>query len=91
MGKIHIDRNGRSTMILDPSHTGSKTANDAMDYMEQITLERHLLTRTQCQQAFIRVSQNATPKGCYRAGPDDEAIRAAKSGKEASPRHLPSG
>ena len=28
---------------------------------------------------------NATPKGCYRAIPDDEAIRAAKSGGYVSP------
>lgn len=72
-------------VILDLSHTGSKTANDAMDYMEKNHAGTPFIYSHSVPAGLYKSEPEATPKGCYRAIPDDEAIRAAKSGGYVSP------
>ena len=84
-GKQVIDELVRYGIILDLSHTGSKTANDAMEYMEQNYPGVPFVYTHSVPAGLYKNEPNATPKGCYRAIPDDEAIRAAKSGGYVSP------
>jgi len=84
-GKSVIDEMVRFGILLDLSHTGSKTANDAMDYMDA-TYPGVPYVYTHSVPAGLYVNEpGATPRGCYRAIPDDEAQRAAKSGGYVSP------
>lgn len=84
-GKKVIDELVRFGILLDLSHTGSKTANDAMDYMEQNYPGVPFVYTHSVPAGLYKSAPEATPKGCYRAIPDDEAIRAAKSGGYVSP------
>ncbi len=84
-GKSVIDEMVRFGILLDLSHTGSKTANDAMDYMDE-TYPGVPYVYTHSVPAGLYANEpNATLRGCYRAIPDDEALRAAKSGGYISP------
>ena len=84
-GKSVIDSMVQYDVILDLSHTGSKTANDAMDYMETNYPGTPFVYTHSVPAGLYKSESNATPKGCYRAIPDDEAIRAAKSGGYIAP------
>jgi membrane dipeptidase len=84
-GKSVIDEMVRFGILLDLSHTGSKTANDAMDYMEENYPGVPFVYTHSVPAGLYKNAPNATPKGCYRAIPDDEALRAAKSGGYVSP------
>ncbi|WP_104028204.1 dipeptidase [Vibrio jasicida] len=84
-GQSVIDEMVKYRVILDLSHTGSKTANDAMDYMEKNHAETPFIYSHSVPAGLYKSEPDATPKGCYRAIPDDEAIRAAKSGGYVSP------
>lgn len=84
-GQSVIDEMVKYRVILDLSHTGSKTANDAMDYMEKNHAGTPFIYSHSVPAGLYKSEPNATPKGCYRAIPDDEAIRAAKSGGYVSP------
>lgn len=84
-GRSVIDELVRFGILLDLSHTGSKTANDAMAYMEE-TYPGVPFVYTHSVPAGLCIDEpNATPQGCYRAIPDDEALRAARSGGYVSP------
>ncbi len=84
-GKSVIDEMVRFGILLDLSHTGSKTANDAMDYMDENYPGVPYVYTHSVPAGLYANGPNATPKGCYRAIPDDEALRAAKSGGYISP------
>ncbi|WP_425045220.1 membrane dipeptidase [Primorskyibacter sp. S87] len=84
-GKSVIDEMVRFGIILDLSHTGSKTANDAMDYMEENYPGVPFVYTHSIPSGLYKNAPEATPKGCYRNIPDDEAIRAANSGGYISP------
>ncbi|WP_198419139.1 membrane dipeptidase [Motilimonas pumila] len=84
-GKTVIDGLVKYDILLDLSHTGSKTANDAMDYMEKNYPGVPFIYSHSVPAGLYKTASNATPKGCYRAIPDNEAIRAAKSGGYVAP------
>ncbi len=84
-GRAVIDELVRFGILLDLSHTGSRTANDAMDYMDENYPGVPYVYTHSVPAGLYKDDPNATPKGCYRAIPDDEAIRAAKSGGYVSP------
>ena len=74
-GRAVIDELVRYGILLDLSHTGKKTAMDAMDYMdEEATRAFRMCLRTlDPGRASTRASPNATPRGCYRNISDEEA------------------
>ena len=84
-GEAVIDEMVRYGILLDLSHTGSKTANDAMDYMEKKYPGIPFVYTHSVPAGLYKDEPDATPRGCYRTIPDDEAIRAAKSGGYISP------
>lgn len=84
-GKSVIDELVHFGILLDLSHTGSTTANDAMDYMEENYPGVPFVYTHSVPAGLYKNEPGATPKGCYRTIPDDEAIRAAKSGGYVSP------
>lgn len=84
-GRSVIDEMMKYGIILDLSHTGSKTANDAMDYMEENYPGIPFVYTHSVPAGLYKSELKATPRGCYRAIPDDEALRAAKSGGYVSP------
>jgi membrane dipeptidase len=84
-GEAVIDQLVRYGVLLDLSHTGSKTANDAMDYMEENYPGVPFVYTHSVPAGLYKNEPGATSRGCYRAIPDDEAIRAAKSGGYVAP------
>ncbi len=84
-GESVIDSMVEYQVILDLSHTGSKTANDAMDYIEEKYPGTPFVYTHSVPAGLYKSEPDATPQGCYRAIPDDEAIRAAKSGGYVAP------
>lgn len=84
-GKSVIDEMVRFGILLDLSLTGSKTANDAMEYMEQTYPSVPFVYTHSVPAGLYLQEPGATQRGCYRAIPDDEALRAAKSGGYVSP------
>lgn len=84
-GKNVIDELVRFGILLDLSHTGSKTANQAMGYMEKTYPGVPFVYTHSVPAGLYKNEPNRTKRGCYRAIPDDEAIRAAKSGGYVSP------
>ncbi len=84
-GKSVIDEMVRFGILLDLSHTGSKTANDSMDYMDENYPGVPYVYTHSVPAGLYTSEPGATPRGCYRAIPDDEALRAAKSGGYISP------
>ncbi|MDW3224674.1 MAG: membrane dipeptidase [Paracoccaceae bacterium] len=84
-GKSVIDEMVRFGIILDLSHTGSKSANDAMDYMDENYPGVPYVFTHSVPAGLYKDEPGATPQGCYRNIPDDEALRAAKSGGYIAP------
>lgn len=79
-GKSVIDEMVKYGIILDLSHTGAKTANDAMDYMDEKYPGIPYVFTHSIPAGLYKDGPNATPRGCYRNISDAEALRAAKSG-----------
>lgn len=84
-GKEVIDEMVRFGILLDLSHTGSKTANDSMDYMDETYPGVPYVYTHSVPAGLYKSEPNRTARGCYRAIPDDEALRAAKSGGYVAP------
>ena len=84
-GRAVIDEMVRYGVILDLSHTGNTTANDAMEYMEKTYPGVPFVYTHSLPSGLYKNEKNATPKGCYRNITDEEAVRAAKSGGYVSP------
>ncbi|MEM9369987.1 MAG: membrane dipeptidase [Pseudomonadota bacterium] len=79
-GNEVIDELVRFGILLDLSHTGSKTANAAMDYMDETYTGVPYVYTHSVPAGLYKNEPDATPRGCYRAIPDDEALWAARSG-----------
>ena len=84
-GRAVIDEMVKYGIILDLSHTGSKTANDAMDYMEENYPGVPFIYSHSLPAGLYKDEPNASPRGCYRNITDEEAVRAAKSGGWVAP------
>lgn len=84
-GKSVIDEMVRFGILLDLSHTGVNTANDAMDYMEENHLGVPYIYSHSLPIGLYKDTPEASPQGCYRNITDEEAIRAAKAGGYVAP------
>lgn len=84
-GRAVIDEMVRHGMMLDLSHTGAKTAADAMDHMEENYPGIPFAFTHSLPAGLYKDEPNATARGCYRNISDEEALRAAKSGGFVSP------
>ena len=84
-GLAVIDEMVRYGIILDLSHTGKKTAMDAMDHMDKNHPGVPYVFTHSIPAGLYKDEKNATPKGCYRNITDEEALRAARSGGYVSP------
>ena len=63
-GKSVIDEMVRFGILLDLSHTGSKTANDAMDYMDENYPGVPYVYTHSVPAGLYKSEPNATPRGC---------------------------
>jgi len=84
-GRQVIDELVRFGILLDLSHTGRKTVEDAMDYMDENYPGVPYIFTHSLPAGLYKDAPEATSKGCYRNITDEEAIRAAKSGGYVSP------
>jgi len=84
-GRSVIDELVRYGILLDLSHTGGKTANDAMAHMEENYPGVPFVYTHSLPTGLFKSEKNATPKGCYRNISDEDALRAARSGGYVSP------
>ena len=84
-GRAVIDEMVRFGIILDLSHTGKKSAMDAMDHMDKNHPDVPYVFTHSIPAGLYKNKEGATPKGCYRNISDEEALRAAKSGGYVSP------
>lgn len=66
-GKSVIDEMVRFGILLDLSHTGSRTANDAMDYMESTYPGVPFVYTHSVPAGLYKSEPNATPRGCDSA------------------------
>lgn len=84
-GRSVIDEMVKYGIILDLSHTGNKTANDAMDHMDKNHSGVPYIYTHSLPIGLYKNEKNKSPKGCYRNITDAEAKRAAKSGGYVAP------
>ena len=84
-GKAVIDEMVRYGIILDLSHTGKKTAMDAMDHMDENHPGVPYIYTHSLPAGLYEDEPNKSPQGCYRNITDEEALRAAKSGGYVAP------
>jgi len=75
----------RYGIILDLSHTGKKTAMDAMDYMDENYPGVPYVFTHSLPEGLYKDEPKASPRGCYRNITDEEALRVKKSGGFVSP------
>jgi membrane dipeptidase len=84
-GRAVIDEMVKYGIILDLSHTGKKTAMDAMDHMDKNHPGVPYIYTHSLPAGLYKDEKNKSPRGCYRNITDEEAIRAAKSGGYVAP------
>lgn len=84
-GKAVIDEMVRYGIILDLSHTGKRTAMDAMDHMDKYHPGVPYIYTHSLPDGLYEDEPNKSPRGCYRNITDEEALRAAKSGGYVAP------
>ena len=84
-GRAVIDEMVKFGIILDLSHTGKKTAMDAMEHMEKNHPGVPFVFTHSIPAGLYKDEKNKSPRGCYRNISDEEALRAAKSGGYVSP------
>ncbi|BDY06456.1 membrane dipeptidase [Ferrimonas sp. YFM] len=84
-GRTVIDAMVRYGTILDLSHTGQKTAMDAMDYMDEHYPGVPYVFTHSIPAGLYKTQPDASPKGCYRNISDEEARRVLKAGGYVSP------
>lgn len=84
-GRSVIDELVRFGIILDLSHTGRRTAMEAMDYMDENYPGVPYVFTHSVPAGLYRDEPEATPRGCYRNISDEEALRVVKSGGYVSP------
>lgn len=84
-GRAVIDEMVKYGILLDLSHTGKKTAMDAMDHMDKNHSGVPYVFTHSLPAGLYKNEKNATPKGCYRNVTDEEVLRVKKSGGYVSP------
>jgi membrane dipeptidase len=84
-GRAVIDELVKYGILLDLSHTGKKTAMDAMDYMDKNHPGVPYVFTHSLPAGLYKNKKHATPKGCYRNVTDEEVLRVKKSGGYVSP------
>ena len=84
-GRSVIDEMVKYGIILDLSHTGHKTANDAMDHIDENHPGVPYIYSHSLPAGLYKKENNKSPRGCYRNITDAEAIRASKSGGYLAP------
>ncbi len=84
-GRAVIDEMVKYGIILDLSHTGKKTAMDAMDHMDKHHPGVPYVFTHSLPAGLYKNEKDATPKGCYRNVTDEEVLRVKKSGGYVSP------
>ncbi|MDX2486083.1 MAG: membrane dipeptidase [Gammaproteobacteria bacterium] len=84
-GRSDIDEMVKYGIILDLSHTGNKTANDAMDHMDKNHSDVPYIYTHSLPAGLYKDEKTKSPRGCYRNITDAEAKRAAKSGGYVAP------
>ncbi len=84
-GRSVIDEMVKYGIILDLSHTGNKTANDAMDHMDKNHPDVPYIYTHSLPAGLYKDEKNKSPKGCYRNITDAEAKRVVKSGGYVAP------
>jgi membrane dipeptidase len=84
-GRAVIDEMVNYGIILDLSHTGKKTAMDAMDHMDKNHPGVPYMFSHSLPAGLYKNEKGATPKGCYRNITDEEALRVKKSGGYVAP------
>lgn len=84
-GRSVIDEMVKYGIILDLSHTGNRTANDAMDHMDKNHSGVPYIYTHSLPAGLYKNEKNKSPGGCYRNITDAEAKRAAKSGGYVAP------
>jgi membrane dipeptidase len=84
-GRAIIDELVRYGIVLDLSHTGKKTAMDAMDYMDENYPGVPYVFTHSLPAGLYKDTPEATERGCYRNITDEEALRVVKSGDYVSP------
>ena len=84
-GRAVIDEMVKYGIILDLSHTGKKTAMNAMDHMDKNHPDVPYIYTHSLPAGLYKNEKNKSPRGCYRNITDEEALRAAKSGGYVAP------
>jgi membrane dipeptidase len=84
-GTAVVDELVRYGIILDLSHTGKKTAMEAMDHMDKNHPGVPYIYTHSLPAGLYKNEPEASPRGCYRNISDEEAKRAAKSGGYVAP------
>jgi membrane dipeptidase len=84
-GRAVIDEMVKYGIILDLSHTGKKTAMDAMDHMDKNHSGVPYIYTHSLPAGLYANEKDKSPRGCYRNITDEEAMRAAKSGGYVAP------
>ena len=84
-GRAVIDELVKYGIILDLSHTGKKTAMEAMDHMDKNHPGVPYMFSHSLPAGLYKNEKEATPKGCYRNITDEEALRVKKSGGYVAP------
>ncbi len=84
-GRSVIDEMVKYGIILDLSHTGNKTANDAMDHMDKNHPDVPYIYTHSLPAGLYKDEKNKSPRGCYRNITDAEAKRVVKSGGYVAP------
>jgi len=84
-GRAVIDEMVKYGIMLDLSHTGKKTAMDAMDHMDKHHPGVPYSFTHSLPAGLYKNAKKATPKGCYRNVTDEEVLRVKKSGGYVSP------
>jgi len=84
-GRAVIDEMVKYGILLDLSHTGKKTAMEAMDHMDKHHPGVPYVYTHSLPAGLYKDEKDATPKGCYRNVTDEEVLRVKKSGGYVSP------
>lgn len=84
-GKDIIDEMVKQGIVIDLSHAGKNTCDDAIAYMQKKHPNVPVIYSHSLPHGLYKHGPNATEKGCYRNISDEQAIAAANTGGVVSP------
>lgn len=84
-GRAVIDEMVKFGVILDLSHTGRKTAMEAMDHMDKNYPGVPYIFSHSLPAGLYANEPNKSPRGCYRNITNEEALRVVRSGGYVAP------